>query len=357
MVRKGRERKTFISLLSRVVGGMQATWIHLTTLLIIAATGQPALAQQPELAASYEQEAKVWPEQYSFGKSGGYDDSALTAWRFQVDGLFLDRNTSAGAVLVRQNGTNNPVMDTRDLSFNGEAGTRLSVIREGECTAWEFSWMESDWTSASGVFDANNLNAITGSADYFNADGITTNYASDLDTFEINRILHASPVVSWLAGVRYVALDETFSMATTAGAQASNYGIRTANDLFGFQIGGRLRYCLNDRATFSVLGKSGVYYGARSQATDFRDNNNAPTSLYRNENDGVASLSEIDAGVTWQLLDRLALRGGFQYFWFQGVALAPEQFQNSLAAIAARPQPNSGSFDAYGGYVGAEFNW
>lgn len=277
-------------------------------------------------------------------------------WRFRADAMFLDRTSSADTVLIRQAGTNNVLLDAGDLSFGGDSGVRLSLLRDVDCGAWEFSWLENQWDSAAQIAGPNDLNAVLGATDYVNAANIDIGYRSDLDSLEINRHFGSPQSTTWLAGFRYISLDEIFNMRSTA-AQTSNYGIRTKNDLFGLQLGAHWQYDLGRGVSVGVLGKGGVYYAERNQSIDFRDNGNVATLVYRNEGNGAAFVGELDANITWHVFHWLALRGGFQYFWFQSVALAPEQFQGTLAGIAARPTPVDGGFDAYGGYLGAEIIW
>ncbi len=72
--------------------------------------------------------------------------------------------------------------------------------------------------------------------------------------------------VSWLAGFRYFRFEDNLAYAASLNdsliSRANDdlyYDVNTTNDLFGFQMGSRLDYCLGRRVNLYGNAKAGIY--------------------------------------------------------------------------------------------------
>ena len=163
-------------------------------------------------------------------------------------------------------------------------------------------------------------------------------------------------------------LELAYNIDGTAGYQAADLyeNVDVENNLFGYQFGGRLSYCLNNRTTLNIGGKFGLY-GNRAEvrhrvgtqtalaylngsATDVIDTEDSDTVL--------ATLGELDLGLGYRFSNCWTVRGGYRLMGLTGVATAVDSLPTNYSSVA-----NSGRVDAndsyviHGGYVGLEFNW
>ncbi len=173
-------------------------------------------------------------------------------------------------------------------------------------------------------------------------------------------------------GFRWFQVKDEFEMAAnidgTAGYQANDLynNVETENNLYGYQFGGRLIYCLNCRWNLSIGGKVGLYgnhidYRNRigtetvdayrtGVATDLVNFNDSDTSL--------STLSELDLGLGYRISNAWTVRGGYRMMGLTGIATAANQFASDSTSIASMSSINScDSILLHGGYAGLEFNW
>jgi opacity protein-like surface antigen len=180
----------------------------------------------------------------------------------------------------------------------------------------------------------------------------------------------------WIAGFRYINFDENWLFRSDTAdwnfngdPSELNYQMDLTNNLFGFQIGGGLSYCITDRLTAYGLAKFGVYdnfvsqtqrvYGTQGNATI----NNGPYSgeefnVYSTDN-VLACAGQFDVGGRYAISDRWSVNFGYRVMALAGVAISEvnavqDNFQN-VDGIAS--QQTTGSFILHGGFVGATYCW
>ncbi len=156
----------------------------------------------------------------------------------------------------------------------------------------------------------------------------------------------------------------------TAGYGASDlyYMSDVENNLYGYQFGARLSYCLGCRMMVNVGGKVGIYgndasyshrittdtvmaytnsqgAGAGDVCTDYSD-----VSL--------AGLGELDLGLGYRLSSCWTITGGYRFLAVSGVATAfgqmPAQYTTAATAGAVRADD---SLIMHGAYLGLDYNW
>ena len=173
-------------------------------------------------------------------------------------------------------------------------------------------------------------------------------------------------------GFRWFQLEDAFEYAVnidgTAGYQAEDiyYNVDTENNLFGYQFGSRLSYCLTRRLNLGVGGKIGIY----GNDVEMRQRLGTQTTLAYLTAAGVddvststsdtvfSALGELDLGLGYRLNNAWTVRGGYRMLAACGVATAPGSIAedySSLAAIGAIHADDC--IILHGGYVGLEFNW
>jgi len=297
-----------------------------------------------------------------------------------VETVFLHRdNRVTRQQLVYDTGLapgSNTLVSTRDFDFDFEPGIRvLFGWQVNECCAIEFGYLGGlNWASRIHVHGSNNL-AIPGdlglaSNDFYNADEMRLDYSSNLNSYELNFVktcccccccipgsccadetcgpagcgegcgggcgggcgstcgtIRGIRSLSIFTGFRYLSLDEVFNIQSTdLDEGTSDYNIRTMNDLYGWQIGAAVRRC-RGRVGWDLTGKAGIYGNWAEQSQSVGDF--PPPFMLRSQRatsaSNVAFVGELGLSAWYQFAEHFAVRGGYNLFWIEGVALAPDQ--------------------------------
>jgi hypothetical protein len=290
----------------------------------------------------------------------------------QVDGLFWHRiGSGCEQTIVLNTTTGDSVLNTRDLDFNVTGGPRVLIgwqpdpCRCPHCCAWEFTYFGLlDWSADSVAVGSGDL-AIPGDLglvtnNFLLADVIGASYRAEMHNFELNCIKSCCPSdclrLDFIAGLRYISLDEDFTITGQDFDEGtSTYYVNADNDLFGVQLGGRLRraWC---RWAVELTGKAGIFWNDAQQDQLITD---SPGGFVVRDNGGsedvAAMVAELGVVLIRPINDRWNFRIGYNLFGVGGVALAPNQLDFSLAG--GTNVDSSGWFLAHGGLIGLESRW
>ena len=303
-------------------------------------------------------------------------------WTAGVDFIILDRIGSVNQPLVSTYPPHNPIipgtgterLDAGNLDQSFASGPRVDLIRRGDSGCdLEFSFFEIDtWNSAKSI--APNPSPLPNWL-VFMAPGNfvqTTDYsyqsmgwehAAKLANAELNVRWNPCPRVTVLAGFRWVELWEDLQGTIEPSDRTSPFwDTKTRNDLYGFQIGGGWKVW--NGGGFSIDGalKAGIYDNTAEETTG--------VSIYREvywescAANRAAFLGEIDLQCKYQVTPRLAAKIGYEAMWLQGVALAPNQVQETYCHgdaapiyVQARGIDGGSSVFFHGATVGLEFSF
>jgi len=178
----------------------------------------------------------------------------------------------------------------------------------------------------------------------------------------------------YLAGFRYINFSERFlfsgdptGFAINGDPQELNYVNALNNNLFGFQLGSGLSYCLGSRLTAYGIGRMGIYdnhvtqlqqvYGTAGNAVI----NNGPfvgqEFLVRSSRDALAVSGQLDLGGRWAISNNWSANFGYRVLGLAGVAtvdtnIVKNQFHN-VDGIATMNR--NGSFLIHGAFFGATY--
>jgi hypothetical protein len=324
----------------------------------------------------------------------------------QVEALFLKREPRfARQPIVVDPNTNTTFLSTSDLDFNFDPGLRATVgIRHCGGRALEFSYFGLFQGDASAAAVRPDLNAFLIFPDnYFgnvfvDMDTVQVEYSSWLHSFELNLPCCSGCCdecrnecgtacdaacdttcdgaydnacgcgeircrsLEWFAGFRYLNLGEKLNISAqrTVGdaVEDGTYNIRTTNNLFGAQLGARLRRS-RGRFGWDTTGKAGIFGNAAEQTqsvTDFPDFPLRPT--VSSSGGAVAFVGEINLSAFYRLTDIWGLRAGYNVMWIEGLALAPDQLDFNFAASPSGNQlHDGGGMFLHGVNVGLEARW
>jgi hypothetical protein len=287
---------------------------------------------------------------------GGVTGNVVPSTYGYVEGLFMDRDNDAiDRPLVLDLNTNEVLLTTGDLDFDWTGGVRGLIGQAlNNCWAVEFGYLgifENNADATVSRDDSLRLPGDLGSGqvnNFFFADEVNVDWDSSLCSVEANlvglgcRCDCCSHCMSGelLFGFRYFNLDEDFALTAFDSAEGTTtYGVHTDNDLYGVQLGGRLRYFF-DVWSFEATGKGGVYANDVRQNQDpIIDFPNPPGVVVRpalsSSEVTHTFVSEVNLTAIYHLNSVWGVRAGYNFLYLDGVALAPDQldFTNT---------PNSG---------------
>ena len=283
-------------------------------------------------------------------------------WAIQADALVLWRgNTDAQPLFEDSLGA--VALDAGDARTAAAAGPRIGVLRSLGCgRAIEGNYFNVGGIQGSRATDgANPPYAAIGLA------GLTgTNFASadyttrgQIKSAEVNYRWSQGRRVIWLAGVRWIEWNESANVVMfpeSPAAPVEMAASQVGNDLYGGQLGCRLRLWDLGKWQVSTVGKAGVYGNAAFQRTTGAEGS-SPYIPIGAAADDVAFFGEVGVNSTLWIRPWLAWRAGYNFFWLEGVATATRQLPlGDLIAGTAAINTN-GSVYLQGFSTGLEARW
>jgi hypothetical protein len=298
------------------------------------------------------------------------DRSATVNWYGRIDALGLARNnTTDRTSVIRVAGeglptTGTTVLRTSDLSFGLEAGTAALIgWRVDDRRAWEAAYFGVyDWRDSVSAAGDNDL-ALPGdlglvSLDFYAADRMQLEYSSDLTSVEFNHVQRMDEW-SWLAGFRFLELDESFLItADDFDTGRSQYSIDARNRLYGGQLG--LRWDRHRRwCDWQANVKAGLFGNDAAQTqfvTDFPPGFELRPTTTANSG-AVAFVSEASLALAVPLTETWSVRTAYNLLWLEGVALAPDQLDFNDTPTSGSDIDTSGGLFAQGISLGLAAQW
>ena len=116
---------------------------------------------------------------------------------------------------------------------------------------------------------------------------------------------------------------------------------------------------LLDGRGFSIDGvvKAGVLYDAASQDSQFSDPTGVGNFAAAASAGQASFLGEIGLLASYRINPHVALRGGYQILWIEGVALAPRQIPVASLGAGTAAVDTSGGIFFQGASAGLELTW
>ena len=305
---------------------------------------------------------QTWPET-PFGarvqnrlRSGAASCGPL--WQVGVDFLYMKRTvTSPVTILVDATTQTIEEFNAQSLDFGHRPGLGVRLSRDIGCGASvNFGYL--------GLYDQQAIDERGGDLALVlpnlvvavNPSSYRTQYESQLNSFEVNLRQDVCGRFGLSAGLRYINLDDNLLIGSEIGAILTprHYDIDVDNNLFGAQFGTDVCLMQWNALKIDAMIRCGFYWNNASQTTG--------TSLVANpdviaSHDTFAVSGEAGIFATYCLTDRWSLRAGYQVLGLHGVALAPEQLQQSNILTRRADIDASGSVLYGGGTFGAQYVW
>lgn len=317
-------------------------------------------------------------------------------WYGSVAGLYLDRSEPTRIWTTYENNNNpNQLMNTQDADTDWEGGAEFRLGRYFCCNRWALElgyWSIGNFDGYSSMTHPsyvsspllfNDLEFAVGDpvSDYFDsAEEHRLSRSNELHNVEVNLIQGGFPCgcnrwsAQMLAGFRFFRFDEDLTFDTldqggtwggSGGADEVRLSESVSNSLIGAQVGCVLQRQLGCRCCAIITPKFGVYNNHIENFFDLRrgDGTAAMPSAFsgvsgsypvRSEDDEIAFLSELNAGLQHRITRRCTLVGGYRVVVLTNLALADEQIPQYIVDIPEIADINTtGSLILHGAYFGA----
>jgi hypothetical protein len=344
----------------------------------------------------------------SVSDMSGCESSCASRWTASADFIILTRTGGGNQTLVervpgftpadRVPGTQRfgdlfstpgvAALNGNDFQKGFAGGPRVGLIRHGDCGYdLELSYFQIDgWSSDRTVVPNDPSDCLVMRAPGHWVDPATTlagwpgwiqtnqsatqamawRYASELHNAEFNARWNPSSRLTMLAGFRWINMQENLVGALsppTVSTEPPYWTTTTRNNLYGIQIGADGK--LFERGRFSINGllKAGVFDNNAEQTTAVSVIHKSVYSA-SDSTDRAAFVGETGLQCKYQVTRRLMLKAGYELIWLEGVALAPEQVQETYTTTrwfdsteqATGINSNSGVF-YHGANVGMEYSF
>ena len=274
-------------------------------------------------------------------------------WEVTAGAVFLNRSRPNPGGILTPIGAPGIISNAGDFGFGWNAGPDVTVARQmANGLGWDVRYFNALNSTATADYPG-----VTGARVFgTNILGITSLSASDvsnLDSGEINLSAKENDVCTFLAGFRWIELQDQLTytynhgVLTTAFNDMNRlYGGQAGVDLALLNCGGPLR--------IDAAFKAGAY--SNGAENSFRAN--AIFASHSESSSQAAFVGDIDVAASYQLSKHLALRGGYQLLWIDELALATNNAVNAAAtgSTAAGIKTN-GSVFYQGATAAMEFTW
>lgn len=181
-------------------------------------------------------------------------------------------------------------------------------------------------------------------------------------------------------GFRWLQFNDEFAFSSMDGSYMARavddpapdgpvdmfHDIDVENNLYGYQFGGRLTYCLTPRLVANIGGKAGIYgndVDVQQRIGTFTDDayvtGDVTQVINTSSSDVVLSgLGEVDLGLGYRLNNCWTINGGYRALYATGVATSIGSIANDYASINSMPKIYADdSLLLHGAYFGASMNW
>jgi hypothetical protein len=280
--------------------------------------------------------------------------------------LILHRPTPGTQTVLLDPASGASLFDESRQELNFTAGPRIAVTVL-DCEGWGFEvnyFGIDNWSASGNVANSSmpngTANLIVDAINQVSLSSAQFQSIARMNSVEVNFRKPLFGSISCLAGFRWVELADRYSadgISAITGNSVSEM-ITTHNNLYGFQIGADGVLCQEaDRWRITGFVKGGIYLNDAAQATSFTD----PGELgaYNLNNNQLVASFFGETGVVGyaQVTKHVALSGGYQIMFANGVAQPANQlsgmnFANSMVTV----DTSSGLF-YHGATAGLEIAW
>lgn len=251
-----------------------------------------------------------------------------------VSFAYLNREDNSDIALVTNSfapgGTE--ILNANDLNLNGAPAIQGTIYGRSGDHQIEASFLRADWDSATDPV----LSASGGVVQYASPIGNTffpsevwSDYKSSLDSYELNYRWYAFKNLSFLAGVRHIALNEDLHIGQAIGPDLNdvNY-MNSANNskLWGGQVGiaGEMPVPAVNGLSVKADGKIGLFRNKMANGAEITQET-GPEFSASGSDKATSFLADLGIGLAYAPVEEVSLEVGYRAMRMTNVALAPSQ--------------------------------
>lgn len=281
-------------------------------------------------------------------------------WTVRAGTMYLNRERPRSQTLVTDAGSND-VMNMREFDFKFEPGITLQAIRQTRY-GWdvEIDFSMVDWWESSRTVTGTDMEATGG----WGANGfgggreVVGRYGSSLYNTEINFRRQTQGAITPFVGFRWIELHEDFTLDMTQVGGLYSPGIVTAtntdNHMYGMQLGADMLVLDRGRFQIETLVKAGIFGNLTDQYSYSTNDGIGVVATAGSRKSHTAFAGDLKFTGHFQATECMAIRAGYQLLWIEGVALAPEQFDNTDLTGGTATVDVGGSPFYHGAFVALE---
>ena len=252
------------------------------------------------------------------------------------------------------------------MAFSFDPGPRLSLMRHARC-GWDFelNYFGIVGPKASVDFPAGAMPSGFGCVNVDDTillpvDEVVFEERFRLYSCELNLQRPVNEWLTTLVGFRWVEFyDDYFAHGVESTASMPfSHAINTHNHLYGFQIGeDAILFERNGRLRMDGFAKIGIFHNAADQNSNLIDPASFGELSVVANGSHTAFLCELGLIGSYRFSQHVALRGGYQIMWIEGVALAPGQIPVTNLIAGTADIATSGGLFYHGATAGLEVTW
>jgi hypothetical protein len=263
-------------------------------------------------------------------------------------------------VLVEDTVTGEPLANAENYNFNWNAGLDISLIRAlgCGCNALEVRYFGIDGWQGTQNFTTSEIWNFPTDPPLFGLGTANINsiYSSRLYSTEVNLRHRTSDRIEWLFGFRWVQVHENLNFDADFGGNEALIDFNTDNNLYGAQIG--VDWRVFDRGgPFKIdsVFKAGIFGNSADNSFGVAQEI-GPAFGSADRQGQVAFVGEIGVTGVYQWSDHIAIRGGYQVLWVEGIAVASDQVA-AIDVLTASGIDTTGGIFYHGAMASIDFTW
>jgi Putative beta barrel porin-7 (BBP7) len=241
-------------------------------------------------------------------------------WDVYAGAVFLNRSRPDPAIIATPSIGPGSIVNGSDFTFDWKTGFEVDVKRKTESGCFvEARYLDDP--SSQATFDVPNVTTFRMAGIGITILGggfVDSIYTTTMQTAEVNVGLPLCEQFSFIAGFRWLQLDDDLRVNTATTSIFTNWD--DLNRLYGGQIGFEVNFSNpENRLQFMGALKGGVFGDSAENTLTSRIVSGDFT-----QGTSTAFVSELDFDATYRLTKHFSVRGGYMLLWIQDVALADE---------------------------------
>ncbi len=177
---------------------------------------------------------------------------------------------------------------------------------------------------------------------------------SEYTSVEVSRTHVGWDIAKLLAGIRYIDFSDKFAIFSRSDTELGRLLSRADNRMIGFQLGMDLLYPLCTNLYTDARGRAGLFANFASMDLLVLNDGNLTAAVHDKSTDYSAVL-EFGSGLKYRFCDALAIRCGWEAWWFGRLASSEDQFRRGV--VSSRSVRINDDFIVVGVNIGAEFRY